>query len=105
MGEAANIRLPKGLRMFISPGTSTRAGVAIIIRQSFLDEFDPVQDKDWIHVAMGRAAVLRLKGEKGSIDIWAIYGATGVDETLGNNAEATERLDDDSEPSNKSKRG
>ena len=40
-GEGLAARLPDGVVGFWAPGTNRRAGVAILVKQSFLDQFDP----------------------------------------------------------------
>ena len=54
--------------------TTSCAGVGISIKKDFLDNFNDVR---WQVLIPGRAAVLKLKGKKGSLHILATYFPTG----------------------------
>ena len=75
-GDKAAWRPSPGFTAMWSTGTSARAGVGIILRDSFLRQFDP--DPVWDEPVPGRAAVLRLRGPLGALDIWTVYFATGT---------------------------
>ena len=69
-------RNPTGCRSWWSPGPSTAsAGVGITVQQSLLDRFD--KNPKWEVIMPGRAAVLRLDGKDGSLDIFVVYFHTG----------------------------
>ena len=56
-------------------GQST-GGVGILVRKGFLEHF--VEDRiEWVEVVPGRAAILRLDGPEGSLDICTVYLPTG----------------------------
>ena len=56
------------------------SGVGLLIRAQFLAQFNPiVEDRDWIEIEKGRAAVLRLEGEHGRLHIFVVYLASGAD--------------------------
>ncbi|CAK0845847.1 unnamed protein product, partial [Prorocentrum cordatum] len=75
-GDKAAWRPSLGFTAMWSTGTSARAEVGIILRDSFLRQFDP--DPVWDEPVPGRAAVLRLRGPLGAFDIWTVYFATGT---------------------------
>ena len=63
---------------FWSHGISTRtAGVALWVRQSFLQQFHPVTLDSCQEIAPGRAAVLRLAGFLGDLDIYTMCMPSG----------------------------
>jgi len=67
---------PRGSKAYFSPGaTASCAGVGVVVSIEFLSQFDP--DPVFEEVSPGRAAVLRLRGNKGALDLWTIYGHTG----------------------------
>ena len=68
---------PPGCRSWFSPGTTRRGGIGIVVRESFLRQFQAVEPR-WIHVVPGRAAVLQLRGHGGALDIHVVYFATGT---------------------------
>ena len=62
----------QGLRAYWSHGGHRRAGVGIIIRDSFLNSFNsspPVS----VDVAPGEVGILRLTGPQGQMDLCSIY--------------------------------
>ena len=63
---------PPGCRSWFSPGTTRRGGIGIVVRESFLRQFQAVEPR-WIHVVPGRAAVLQLRGHGGALDIHVVY--------------------------------
>ena len=69
-------REPLGCRSWWSPGPTTgSAGVGITVRKEFLRLFEHRVHFEVIFP--GRAAVLRLEGSQGSLDIYSIYMHTG----------------------------
>eukprot|EP00959_Pyramimonas_sp_CCMP1952_P079193 1655219-Pyramimonas_sp.AAC.1 len=66
---------PRGCRAWFSPGTSRQAGVGIVVQHQFLQLFDPALTR-WEELVPGRAAVLRLAGPQGSLDLYTVYFST-----------------------------
>ena len=64
-----------GLVAFWSHGTNARAGIGIVVRQTFLDQFD--KNPAWDQVSKGEAGILRLKGPNGNLDLASCYFPTG----------------------------
>jgi len=78
-GEVENISWPGDMEGFWSPGSTSQAGVGIVVKKEFLARFCfsvPVFDP----VIPGRLGVLRLSGEQGDLDIWVAYFPTGTRE-------------------------
>ena len=63
-------------RAWWSHGTNRRAGVGILVRNSFLQQFSS-KPPQWIHIQKGEAAVLRLSGPSGDLDLFVSYFPTG----------------------------
>ena len=80
-GEIEAMPLPPGVRLWSSPGTTKRAGVALLIKESFLSNFDKPSPESWVEILPGRAAMLKLRGDKGALDIVGVYFQTGSSET------------------------
>ena len=76
-GKAAMYSLPPDCTAFWSHYDPQRAGVGLVISNTFLARFAPVQDTDWIQVEQGRLACLHLRGPEGNLDLWTAYLATG----------------------------
>ena len=53
------------------------AGVGLLVKSSFLQQFSPTTDASWKTIAHGRAAALRLDGPLGSLDIYTVYLHSG----------------------------
>ena len=53
--------------------------LGLFIKQSFLDKFNPIDADAWEEFKAGRAAVRRLRGPSGGIDMFVMYLATGED--------------------------
>ena len=74
---------PAGTRYFSSHGTAAWAGVGILIRTSFLDQFHPLPSDEvltpshWEEIEKGRVACLHLDGPNGALDLMVCYLATG----------------------------
>ena len=62
---------PRDCQCWWSPGTARRAGVGAVVQRAFLELFNSAPP-EWVEVSPGRAAVLRLRGPSGSLDIWAV---------------------------------
>ena len=75
-GVAAAWSCPDDCRCWFSPGTTRRAGVGIVIKKSFLQQFAIVPPR-WVQLVPGRAAVLQLRGTGGALDLHVVYFATG----------------------------
>ena len=65
---------PSGTQAWWSPGTSRQGGVGVVISLPFLRHFP---SRTWEEIRPGRAAVLRLNGPQGAMDIFAAYFQTG----------------------------
>ena len=53
------------------------AGVGLLVKSSFLQQFSPATDASWQTIVRGRAAALHLDGPLGSLDIYTIYLHSG----------------------------
>jgi hypothetical protein len=70
-------RNPDGCTSWWSPGPAIGvAGVGLTVKDSFLGKFNP--HPKWEVILPGRAAVLRLSGKLGSLDLFIVYFHTGV---------------------------
>ena len=63
---------------FWTHGTAARAGVGIIVRPAFLEQFS--MRRGCRTIVPGRALELWLNGAAGDLSIFGVYFATGVDE-------------------------
>ena len=72
-----------GYTCFWSHGGHKRAGVGVIIKNTFLQQFDLAAPR-WIQISPGEAAVLQLAGPNGQLDICSIYFPTGNQARGGN---------------------
>ena len=77
-GVAVAWSCPSDCRCWFSPGTQRRAGVGLVVKLDFLKQFDAPRREDWIETVPGRAAVLRLRGPAGALDLHIAYFATGT---------------------------
>lgn len=74
---------PAGSRYFASHLTKTVGGVGILVKQSFLERFDPIPPEDdltpfhWEEIQPGRIACLHLRGPEGNLDLMVVYMQTG----------------------------
>ena len=76
-GDHALWHAPGGCSGWWSPGPSTgHAGVGVVIRKSFLENFDPNPVKAVIW--QGRALKLSLRGSLGALDVVVAYFHTGA---------------------------
>ena len=70
-------RNPDGCTSWWSPGpTPGVAGVGLTVKNVFLDKFS--HTRKWEIILPGRAAVLRLSGKHGALDLFIVYFHTGV---------------------------
>jgi hypothetical protein len=76
-GAARLVRLPASTVAFWSHDSQRSAGVGLVVQKQFLQQFHAISQDSWIQVEPGRAAILRLKGPQGSLDIGVVYLATG----------------------------
>ena len=81
-GGVLAFECPAGTAARWSHGTTQRAGIGLLLQDSFLSNFNVLQEGDWEEIEAGRAAVLHLRGPQGSHDIWVLYMATGEDGPL-----------------------
>ena len=65
-----------GLTARWSHGGSRRGGVAVIIKNTFLEKFRS-NEPQWFDIEAGTAAIMRLQGKEGNLDIAPIYLPTG----------------------------
>ena len=72
-----------GLTAFWSHGGHRRAGTAIIIRNSFLAQFNSAPYR-WVDISAGEAGMLRLTGPNGQLDLCSVYFPTGSQGSEGN---------------------
>ena len=64
-------KLPKNVKVFSSGIDQYRGGVAVILRDSFLQYFEA--KPRWTVIVQGRLARLELRGAKGTMHVYAIY--------------------------------
>ena len=65
--------LPQGVRAFWSHGTAHQGGICLWVKDIFLNKF---RESKWEVLEPGRIAVLRLRGDEGELDIFAVYLST-----------------------------
>ena len=82
-GALAIWRPPSGFRYFHSHGSQAVAGIGVLVRSSFLANFDPIPEHQLHELVPGRAGVLHLTGPTGCLDIFAFMQQR---ETLAQNA-------------------
>ena len=69
-GSTSAASLPTTSRFFWSHSTSrAQAGLALAVKHSFLQHFNPVRDSDWLEIDPGRVAKLSLHGANGALDL------------------------------------
>ena len=77
-GTIVAASLPSSSRFFWSHSSSrSQAGIALAVKHSFLQHFNPVKDTDWVEIEPGRVARLSLHGANGSLDLVVCYFPTG----------------------------
>ena len=73
-GSAKAFNLPQGHVAIWSHGTTRQAGIGIVLKHSFLKQFNRViPERDFDVIIPGRAAILRLSGPLGNLDIACVY--------------------------------
>lgn len=77
LGTAAAIQIPEGFTPFWSHGSRHQAGVALLVRSTFLANFRKVPSTDWVEPEPGRLAVLHLDGPQGALSIATVYFHSG----------------------------
>jgi len=76
-GTILSYRDISGTRSWWSCGEAARAGVGIILQETFLRKFC-LAEPEWLEVEAGRLARLRLKGPCGVLDLLVAYLPTGT---------------------------
>ena len=76
-GKEDSFHVPSGCVALWSHMSAARAGVGIVLQQSFLNRFAPTKAGDFLEIEPGRIARLTLRGPEGELDIYAIYLSTG----------------------------
>jgi len=70
--------MPDNCIPFWTHGTTHQAGIGLLLKQEFLNKFNPVNpERDWNPIVPGRVGILSLQGSLGSLDIVVAYFATG----------------------------
>ena len=78
VGRARMLRCGPDVTTFWSHnGSNHTAGVALWLRSSFLQQFDPIQPDSWQEHVPGRAASLHLQGPQGALHIYTVYMPSG----------------------------
>ena len=78
-GHVVAASLPATAKFFWSHApTRSQAGIAVAVKHSFLERFNPVDDASWEEIEPGRVARLKLRGPNGALDIYACYFPTGT---------------------------
>ena len=80
-GTPEGVAMSRGFpeaRIWWSHETQAIGGIALAIRSTFLDQFWEPAGESLLEVVPGRAAILRLDGPSGSIDIGVVYLPTGA---------------------------
>ena len=76
-GKAIAERAPATCLPFWAYGTSQQNGVGLLVQNTLLAKFNPVDESSWRVVVPGRVRQLRLRGENGGLDLYVIYIPTG----------------------------
>ena len=75
-GATAAWSCPADCVPYFTPGSSRRAGVGVVVSKRFLSRFQAAEPA-WEVIVPGRAAVLRLRGAEGRLDLFVLYFPTG----------------------------
>ena len=67
----------QGVTPLWSHGSSRIGGIGLLLKDSFLKHFNPMQKTDWTELAPGRLGRLRLDGPLGRLDLYVVYMHTG----------------------------
>ena len=81
MGTHTQRLQDSGLVAWWSHGTTARAGVGVVAQAGFIRSFSDAEPQ-WAELVPGRAAVLRLRGPQGALDIAVTYFPTGSKRAL-----------------------
>ena len=76
-GKTIAGRLPPNCRPFWAHGTNQQAGVGLLVQESFLANFNPVDERSWQILVPGRVGRLRLAGDRGGLDLYVVYMPSG----------------------------
>ena len=79
-GAAAALTLPPGIVPFWSHLSRQQGGIALLLKQTFLDRFLPVGAHDWEELCEGRLGILTLSGPEGGLAIIVAYMPSGTDQ-------------------------
>ncbi|CAK0890248.1 unnamed protein product, partial [Prorocentrum cordatum] len=77
LGAAAVAKFPNSIATWWSHGSQSIGGVGLLVKTAFLDKFGGASRATWVETTPGRAAILRLDGSTGSLDIAVLYLPTG----------------------------
>ncbi len=66
-----------GISPFWSHGTASVGGIGLLVKDTFLEKFNPGKQSGWVELIPGRLGRLRLEGPLGSLDIYVTYMHTG----------------------------
>ena len=77
IGSQRAFRPPAGATAFWAPGSAARAGVGLVVKDSFLSLFD-CASRHWQILEAGRLAVLRIRGQLGCLNLVVCYFPTGT---------------------------
>ena len=80
-GKAEAYQLPPGTTAHWSHLSTSRAGIGLLVTNTFTKRFLPFQTGDWTELEPGRIGRLRLRGVEGNLDIYSIYLTTGESPT------------------------
>jgi exonuclease III len=76
-GSVLTWKPPEGYQLHYLNGTASIAGVGILIRHSFLANFDTPLSLQLDDIVPGRIGRLRLHGSEGDLDLYTVYLTTG----------------------------
>ena len=76
-GSLLTWRAPEGYAYFHSHGSTSVAGVGILVDEQFLQRFEKPKSNRLEEIIPGRVGALRLAGKEGRIDLVVVYATTG----------------------------
>jgi exonuclease III len=77
-GRVLAATLPSSCRCFWSHASSRRsAGIGLLVQNSFLPNFNPIQEGDWEELETGRVGRLKLRGAQAALELYIVYLAAG----------------------------
>ena len=77
-GSVAIARMPQDTCAWWSHESQSTGRVGIMVNRSFMERFPGTNQDSWQEVVPGRAAILRLDGPSGSLDVAVLYMHTGA---------------------------